>query len=73
MKEYRFNSKIIKTLDIFLKRSMMRLITFAKEYAKWGSLFIGGGAFALALITKDNDLMSFSVVFVLFSIWLFKL
>lgn len=52
---------------------MMRLITFAKEYAKWGSLFIGGGAFVLALITGDNDLMSFSVVFVLLAIWLFKL
>lgn len=48
------------------------MLIFAKEYAKWGSLFIGGGAFVLALITGDNDLMSFSVVFILFSVWLFK-
>lgn len=47
---------------------MMRLITFAKEYAKWGSLFIGGGEFVLALITGNNDLMSFSVVFVLLAV-----
>lgn len=50
----------------------MRMLIFAKEYAKWGSLFIGGGAFALGLITGNNDLMSFSVVFVLFSFLLFR-
>lgn len=51
----------------------MRVLLFSKEYAKWGSLFIGGGAFVLALVTGNNDLMSFSVVFILLAFFLFRI
>lgn len=51
---------------------MILIAKYFKEYGNRGFVFVGGGAFALALITGNNDLMSFSVVLILFSFLLFR-
>ena len=51
---------------------MLKPMVYIKEYGKRGFVFLGGGAFVLALITGDNDLMSFSVVFILLGVFLFR-
>lgn len=49
------------------------MLIYIKEYGKRGFIFIGGTLFVFGLVFDNGDALSLSVVFVLLSVWMFKL